>query len=139
MRKGTKSGRIVNISLEPRIVSKSPNQNTGEYRLHFFDVEISAFISLLTPGVLYQTHTRTHTLTNKQSTVTLAAHARRGLITHPTRLPPISAPGILYLELYTLIEIVEQPYWFTHQTTVVILISLLTDSSVLCEYCTRTL
>ena len=35
------------------------NPNSGEYRLQFVDVEISAFLSLLTPGVLYQTHTLT--------------------------------------------------------------------------------
>ena len=37
------------------LLAKSTNQNTGEYRLQFVDVEISAFLSLLTPGVLYQT------------------------------------------------------------------------------------
>lgn len=48
-------------------------------------------------------------------------------------LPPICPPWILYLELDTLIEIIEQPYWLSYQTTVIILISLLTNSSVLCE------
>ena len=56
------------------------SQNTRGYRLDFVDVEISAFSPLLRPGVLYRTDGQTDRQTNKQSTVTLAVHARRGLI-----------------------------------------------------------
>ena len=49
--------QILPYLLNQALLAKSTNQNTGEYRLHFVDVEISAFLSLLTPGVLFQTHT----------------------------------------------------------------------------------
>ena len=63
--------------LKETILAKSTNQNTRAYRLHFVDVEISAFCPLLKPGVCNR---QTDRQTNKQSTITLAAHARRGLM-----------------------------------------------------------
>ena len=62
------------------LLEKSLSQNTRVYRLHFMDFEISAFSPLLRPGLL-QTYTVTsYSVTNKQTTITLIAHARRGLI-----------------------------------------------------------
>ena len=58
--------QILLYLLNEAFFSKSTSQNTRAYRLHFVDVEISAFSLLLRPGVL-QTHSVSEWHSDKQT------------------------------------------------------------------------